>query len=49
MHRQEARVVAEGHTVHVAIDRDTSRPIAVPAAFRERIRKFKGAALAEPG
>ncbi len=47
MHRQEARVVAEGHTVHVAIDAATKRPIAVPAAFRERIRKFEGASLAE--
>lgn len=47
-HRQEARVVAEGHTVHVAIDRATSRPIEVPVTFRERVRRFEGASLAEP-
>lgn len=48
VHKQEARVVAEGHTVHVAIDPATSRPIPVPDAFRVRVRKFEGASLSEP-
>ncbi|NUN49123.1 MAG: acyl-CoA thioesterase [Candidatus Brocadiae bacterium] len=48
VHKQEARVVAEGHTVHVAIDPGTGRPIPVPENFRERIRRFEGAALKDP-
>ena len=48
MHKQEARLVAEGHTIHVAIDPATSKPIAVPEAFRTQVRKFEGAALSEP-
>ncbi|MCE9584081.1 MAG: acyl-CoA thioesterase [Planctomycetes bacterium] len=47
MHKQEARVVAEGHTVHVAIDPVTSRPIGVPEAFREKVRKFEGSNVSE--
>lgn len=48
MHKQEARLVAEGHTVHVAIDPATAKAIAVPEAFRAQVRKFEGAALSEP-
>jgi acyl-CoA thioester hydrolase len=46
--KQEARLVAEGQTVHVAIDPVTSKPIAVPEAFRARVRLFEGTALSEP-
>lgn len=49
VHKQEARLVAEGQTVHVAIDPGTLKPIAVAQAFRERVRKFEGASLSEPG
>lgn len=49
VHKSEARLVAEGHTVHVAIDPTTLKPIAVPAAFRERVRKFEGESLTEAG
>lgn len=48
VHKSEARVVAEGHTVHVAIDAATGKPVPVPDSFREKIRKFEGAALSEP-
>ncbi|KAF0246530.1 MAG: acyl-CoA thioester [Planctomycetota bacterium] len=48
VHKQEARLVAEGHTVHVAIDPATTKPIAVPEAFRAQVRKFEGKALSEP-
>jgi acyl-CoA thioester hydrolase len=44
-HKREARVVAEGHTVHVAIDRANGRPMPVPAAFRAAIEAFEGQAL----
>jgi acyl-CoA thioester hydrolase len=47
VHRSEARLVAEGHTVHVAIDPSTQRPVPVPDAFRERVRKFEGKNLQE--
>ena len=49
VHKQEARLVAEGHTVHVAIDPGTLKPIGVPEAFRLRVRKFEGESLSEPG
>ena len=47
MHKRENRLVAEGESVHVAIDSETWRPTDVPDAFRTTIRKFEGAALKE--
>lgn len=47
-HKQEARLVAEGSTVHVAIDPTSAKPILVPEAFRARVRSFEGSGLSEP-
>jgi len=47
VHKRENRVVAEGESVHVAIDETTWRPAEVPSAFREIVRAFEGAALEE--
>jgi len=47
VHKSEARLVAEGHTVHVAIDPAIGEPVRVPDSFREKIRKFEGPGLKE--
>ncbi len=47
LHKRENRLVAEGESVHVAIDAETWRPMEVPQAFREAVRAFEGAALEE--
>lgn len=44
-HKQEARVVADGHTVHVAIDPASGQPIPVPQGFRAAVERFEGRAL----
>ena len=46
-HKQEARVVATGESVHVAIDGKTFKPIAVPEGFRKVVRAFEGKGLVE--
>jgi len=46
-HRGEARLVAEGRTVHVMIDPATSRPVPVPQTIRGTIRAFEGSDLKE--
>ena len=45
--KQEARVVATGESVHVAIDSKTFKPIAVPEGFRKVVRAFEGKGLVE--
>ena len=47
-HKQEARVIATGESVHVAIDPASFEPIPVPESFRKVVRAFEGAALSEP-
>lgn len=47
-HKRENRLVAEGESVHVAIDQTGWQPCAVPEDFRAKIRAFEGAALREP-
>ena len=47
-HKQEARVVATGDSVHVAIDAGSFRPIPVPEGFRKVVRAFEGKDLREP-
>lgn len=49
VHKRENRLVAEGESVHVAIDDETWRPMPVPRAFREAVRAFEGDALEEAG
>jgi acyl-CoA thioester hydrolase len=46
-HKRENRLVAEGESVHVAIDPATWQPVPVPEPFRAAIRAFEGAALVE--
>ena len=46
-HKQEARVVAQAESVHVAIRTDGFTPIVVPEAFRRVVRAFEGKHLAE--
>ena len=46
-HKQEARVVATGESVHVAIDPATFKPIPVPDSFRKVVRAFEGKNLVE--
>lgn len=41
-HKIENRLVATGESVHVAIDDDTFRPMAVPEDFRHVIAGFEG-------
>lgn len=36
----ETLAAAQGHFVHVACDRDTQRPVALPAAMRAALRKL---------
>ncbi len=48
-HKQEARVVAQAESVHVAIKPDTFTPILVPESFRRVIRAFEGKHLVEKG
>lgn len=47
MHKRENRLVAEGESVHVAIDDKTWRPIEVPPSFRDAVRAFEGEYLRE--
>jgi acyl-CoA thioester hydrolase len=46
-HRREARLVAEGKTVHVMIDPTTCRPVPVPEEIRAAVRAFEGPDLRE--
>ncbi len=46
-HKRENRLVAQGQTVHVALDPITWHPIRVPDFFREAVRKFEGPGLVE--
>jgi len=41
-HKQENRLVAEGHTTHCAVD-EAMRPIPVPEEFRRIIERFEKA------
>ncbi|MHB2020420.1 MAG: acyl-CoA thioesterase [Candidatus Xenobia bacterium] len=45
--REEARLVARGRSVHVAVQEETWRPMEVPESFRKVIRDFEGNALTE--
>lgn len=45
LHKRENRLVATGESVHCAIDKETWKPIPVPVAFHEVIRRFEGASL----
>ena len=47
MHRKEERLVAEGTSVHVAIDPKTWARVPVPEEFRRVVRLFEGADLVE--
>jgi acyl-CoA thioester hydrolase len=47
VHKRENRLIAEGESVHVAIDPATWRPMEVPQSFREVIRRFEGTSLDE--
>ena len=40
--KRDARLVAEGKTVHVMIDPKTWRPVRVPDDFRQAIQAFEG-------
>ena len=46
-HKQEARLVAEAESVHVAIKPDTFKSIQVPESFRKVVRGFEGKQLIE--
>ncbi len=46
-HKEQARVVATGESVHVAIDGRTFRPLRVPDSFRKVVRAFEGKDLKE--
>jgi acyl-CoA thioester hydrolase len=46
-HKQEARAVATGESVHVAIDPATFKAIPVPESFRKVVRAFEGKPLKE--
>ena len=46
-HKAEARLIAEGRSVHVMIDPGTWRPVRVPDAFRKAVRAFEGPDLVE--
>ncbi|MFO0980167.1 MAG: thioesterase family protein [Planctomycetota bacterium] len=48
-HKQQARVVATGHTVHVAVDLCTGRPMPVPDGFRVPVERFEGRPLGQAG
>ena len=43
-HKSENRLVAEGRSVHVAMDPATWRPVPVPPLFRTRVESFEGSA-----
>ena len=43
-HKRENRLVAEGESVHVAIDQETWRPCDLPADFRTKIEAFENGA-----
>lgn len=47
VHKRENRLIAEGESVHVAIDESSWRPVDVPKAFRDAIRAYEGGALEE--
>lgn len=47
VHSGENRLVAEGKSVHVAIDERTWRPVEVPTFFRKIIRAYEGDTLTE--
>ena len=46
-HKQEPRVVAQGESVHVAIQSASFAPIQVPEGFRRVVRAFEGKHLLE--
>lgn len=46
-HKQEKRLVAEGHSIHVALDVEKWKSIYVPESFRKTIRKYEGKFLTE--
>jgi acyl-CoA thioester hydrolase len=45
--KRDARLVAEGKSVHCMIDPGTWRPVPVPDEFRKAIRLFEGGELLE--
>ena len=45
VHKRENRLVAEGESVHVAIDEVTWKPIEIPHEFRQTVRAFEGSSL----
>jgi len=46
-HKGDARLVAEGRSVHSFIDSKTWQPARVPDLFREAVRAFEGSELEE--
>ncbi len=40
--KREARLVAEGKTVHVMVDPKTCRPVRVPDEIRQAVHRFEG-------
>lgn len=47
LHKTQNRLIARGESVHVAIDKESWKPIPVPETFRAAIRAFEGPALQE--
>ena len=47
VHKRENRLVAEGESVHVAVDDTTWKPMEVPRHFRDIVRAYEGASLNE--
>ena len=45
--KRDARLIAEGKSVHVMIDPGTWKPVRVSGEFRQAIRAFEGADLLE--
>ncbi len=45
-HKRENRLVAQGCSVHVALDETTWKPISVPEDFRKVIQAYEGTSLA---
>lgn len=41
-HKGEARLVAEGRSVHVSIDPSTWKPVRVPEEIRKAVARFEG-------
>ena len=44
-HKSENRPVAQGCSIHVALDEKTWKPIPVPEDFRATIQKYEGSSL----